>query len=124
MGLVLLTFTGCGKEEEKPVDPASPESYMKDATFRGKLSADRKERQRLFGSRAEIVGKMKAMIEAKKAELKTDDLNKVKAVLDQDPAWQALYVQCTNANAKIEAHRKATLKTVRERITPKKPISK
>ena len=128
--LAAFVLTGCSREEaERPapapaVSPAAPESYMHDKAFREKLSAAQKERQTLLRSRGEIVGEMKAMIEAKRRELGTDDLKKVKEVLDQDPKWQALQVQCTNANAKVEASRKATYKTVRERLLPKKPVSK
>lgn len=126
-GACLLFVAGCGKAEkaaEKTVDPSSPESYMNDSAFRQKLSADRKERQRLLRSRAEIVGQMKAMIDAKKRELQTNDLAAVKAVLDKDPAWQELSKKCEEANAQVEASRQATLKTVRARITPKESISK
>lgn len=120
--LTAFVLTGCSREEAAPaVSPSSPESYMHDRAFREKLSAAQKERQSLLRSRSEIVVEMKAMIDAKKAELGTDDLKKVKEVLDRDPKWQALYVQCTNANAKVEAHRKATLEAVRERIAPKRP---
>ena len=118
-----LVFQGCEKAQEAP-PRESPASYMNDKDFRGKLTADRKERQQLLGSRGEVVSKMKAMIDAKKRELGTDDLSKVKAELDKDPEWQALYKQCEEANAKLSEHRKNTLKTVRERITPKNPISK
>jgi len=120
-GFLALALAGCSREAEpKEVVPStSPESYMRDAAFRGKLSAERKERQSLLQERSSIVVQMKAMIDAKKAELGTDDLKKVKDVLDRDPAWQALYVQCTNANAKVDAHRKATYKTVRDRLAPK-----
>lgn len=123
--LTAFVLTGCSREEAPPaapapaVSPSSPESYMHDRVFREKLSAAQKERQSLLRSRSEIVGEMKAMIDAKKAELGTDDLKKVKEVLDRDPKWQALHVQCTNANAKVEAHRKSTYKTVRERLLPK-----
>lgn len=121
----VFALTGCSREKAAPaapapaVSPASPESYMHDAAFRGKLSAAQKERQSLLQARSEVVVRMKAMIDAKKRELGTDDLKKVKAVLDGDPEWQALYVQCTNANAKVDAHRKATYATVRERLAPK-----
>lgn len=123
-GAFLLLVAGCGKggEQAKPVDPTSPESYMNDRPFREKLSADRKARQALFRARGEIVSQMAAMIEAKKRELGTDDLAKVKAALDGDPAWKEVYRQFEEATAKIEASRKATLKTVRERITPKDPV--
>lgn len=122
MAVACLVFAGCRKEEK--VDPSSPESYMKDAAFRQKLSAERKARQELLSARAHVVSEMKAMIDAKKKELNTTDLAKVKEELDKDPAWQALYSKCTNANAKVDAHRAAQLKTVRERLAPKKPISK
>lgn len=124
-GACLLLVAGCGKSGDKAatVDPTSPESYMNDPAFRQKLSADRKARQALFRARSEIVTQMEAMIEAKKRELATDDLAKVKAALDEDPAWKEVYKQFEEATAKIEASRKATLKTVRERITPKEPVT-
>ena len=123
-GLCLLFVAGCRKSEEKAVDPSSPESYMNDPAFRQKLSADRQERQRLLSARAQIVSQMKAMIDAKKRELGTDDLSKVKAELEKEPTWQDLCKQCEEATEKVEASRKATLNTVRARITPKEPISK
>ena len=123
-GLCLLFVAGCRKSEEKAVDPSSPESYMTDPAFRQNLSADRQERQRLLSARAQIVSQMKAMIDAKKRELGTNDLAAVKAVLDQDPAWQELFRQCEEANAKVEASRQATLNKVRTRITPNEPVSK
>ena len=119
-GLALLFLAGCRKEEAKPETPASsPESYMRDPVFRGKLTAARKEHVKLTRDRNEIVAKMTAMIDAKKGEMKTDDLKAVKAELEKDPAWQALYAACTNANAKVEAQRRRTLSTVRERLAPK-----
>ena len=97
---------------------------MRDKAFRERLSEDRKKRQALLADRSRVVSEMKALIDAKKRELNTTDLSKVKAELDKDPAWQALYAECTNANAKVEAHRKVQLGAVRERLTPKKPASK
>ena len=45
-----------------------------------------------------------------------------------NPAWNDLYSQCTNANAKVEAHSRERLGIVRQRITPntpgKAPVSK
>mgnify|MGYP004657425917 CR=1 FL=1 len=124
-GTCLLLVAGCGKSEKAAAaDPTAPESYMNDPAFRQKLSADRKARQGLLRARSEIVSQMKAMIDAKKRELGTDDLPKVKAELEKDPAWQDLCKQCEEATAKVEASRKATLNTVRARITPKEPISK
>ena len=115
---------GCPKKEEpaKPApDPSSPESYMNDKPFRDRLAAERAVHRDLLRDRNAIADRMKAMVEAKKAELKTDDLGAVKAALEKDPAWNDLYSQCTNANAKVEAHARARLGIVRERITPRKP---
>ena len=123
-GLVLLFLAGCRKEEKKPVDPSSPASYVHDGKFMGALAAERVKHSELMRTRNEIARKMEAMIEAKKAEMKTDDLKKIKAELEKDPAWQALYVECTNANARVERHQREVFGKVRERITPKKEISK
>ena len=118
---VLLAFVcGCPSKKEEPPkpDPSSPESYMNDKEFRGRLAAERKEHVALIQDRNAIAEKMKEMIEAKKAELKTDDLEKVRAELEKDPAWNDLYRQCTNANARVEAHARKRLGIVRDRITP------
>lgn len=117
MGFALLTFTGCGKEE-KSVDPASPESYMNDKAFMKKLAADRLSRQELVQARAKIVAKMKAMVDAKKAELKTSDEALVKAALEKDPEWNSLYRRCEDANVAIAEQRKKTFGTVRGRLMP------
>ena len=123
-GLVLLSLAGCRKEEAKPEIPASsPASYMRDPVFRGKLAAERKEHVKLIQARNAIIEKMKAMVDAKKAELKTDDVKEVRAALENDLAWRELHTQCTNANAAVEAQRRRALGTVRERLTPEK-ISK
>ena len=125
MGVVSLVLAGCRKEEEKPaIPPSSPASYMHDKAFMGKLSKERSEHRDLICERNEIARKMQTMVEAKRAELKTSDLKVVQAELEKDPAWRALYVACTNANAAVERHRREILGTVRERITPKKDISK
>ena len=124
MGVLSLVLAGCRKEEKKPEIPASsPASYMNDTNFMGRLSADRRERQKLLSARTVLVGKMKAMIDAKKAELGASDQKAIKAALDANPAWQELEKQMKAANAKVEEHRKKTLGAVRERISPK-PISK
>ena len=121
---VLAAFVaGCPSKKEEPPkpDPSSPESYMNDKEFRGKLANERREHVALIRDRNAIAEKMKAMVDAKKAELKTEDLEKVKVELEKDPAWNDLYSQCTNANAKVEAHSRERLGIVRQRITPKKP---
>ena len=112
--------SGCASKEGEPPkpDPASPESYMKDKEFRGKLAEERREHVALIRDRNAVVEKMKEMIEAKKAELKTEDLDVVKSALEKDPAWGELRAQCTNANAKVEAHARKRLGIVRNRIAP------
>lgn len=121
---------GCPSKKDEPPkpDPSSPESYMRDKEFRGKLAKERREHVALIRDRNAVAEQMKAMIEAKKAELKTEDLKVVQSALEKDPAWNDLYAQCTNANAKVEAHGRARLRMVRERITPKQsrktPVSK
>ena len=128
--LLCILVCGCPKKKEPPPRPelSSPESYMNDTNFTGRLAAERRAHVALVRDRNAIADKMKAMIEAKKAELKTDDLTAVKEALDRDPAWKDLYSQCTNANAKVEAHAKERLGIVRERITrttaSKTPVSK
>ena len=128
--VVMALVAGCPSRKEEPPkpDPSSPESYMNDKEFRGKLAAERKEHVALIRDRNAIADRMKEMIEAKKAELKTDDLEKVKAELEKDPAWNDLYNQCTNANAKVEEHSRKRLGIVRDRIAPrntkKQPVSK
>ena len=109
------------KPQAAAVDPASPESYMNDKEFRGRLAKERREHVALIRDRNAIADKMQAMVDAKKAELKTDDLKVVQAALEKDPAWNDLYAQCTNANAKVEAHGRDRLRMVRERITPRQP---
>ena len=119
--LLLAFVSGCPSKKEEPPkpDPSSPESYMKDKEFRGRRAEERKKHVELIRDRNAIAERMKEMIEAKKAELKTDDLEKVKVELEKDPAWNDLYAQCTNANAKVEAHSRERLGIVRQRITPK-----
>ena len=124
MGALMLVLAGCRKEEKKPeTPPSSPESYMRDPVFRGKLAAERKEHVKLIQTRNAIIEQMKAMVDAKKAELKTDDVKAVRAALENDPAWRELYAACTNANAAVESQRRKALGTVRERLAPEK-ISK
>ena len=103
-------------------EPWDPQSYVYDKAFMDGLAAERAKQSALIRERNAIADKMVAMVEAKKAELKTEDLAKVKAALDADPAWQELYACCTNANAKVEAHRRRVFGVVRERITPRKPM--
>ena len=128
---VLAAFvSGCPSKKEEPPrpDPSSPESYMNDKAFRGALAKERTVHRDLIRDRNAVAEKMREMVEAKKAELKTTDLKAVQAALEKDPAWNDLYAQCTNANAKVEAHERERLRMVRNRITPrqlrKEPVSK
>ena len=127
---VLSAFVcGCpSKKEEQPPDPSSPESYMNDTNFLGRLSGERREYLLLVRERNAIAEKMKAMVDAKREELKTSDLEKVKTELEKDPAWNDLYTQITNANKKAEAQGRKVLSTANARITPRrqndKPVSK
>ena len=119
---VLSAFlVGCPSKKEPPPDPSSPESYMNDTNFMGRLSGERAKHVALMRERNAIAEKMKDMVEAKKAEMKTEDLAAVEAELKKDPVWNDLYTQITNANAKVEAHRREQLGIVRERITPRRP---
>ena len=120
MGIVLLSLAGCRKEEEKTVDRSSPASYMEDKAFTNALAVARGERQELMAMRAKLVSRMKAMVDAKKAELKTDDPKAVLAELEKDPEWKSLYQRCIDANQAIKDNRKKTLGIVRERIAPEK----
>ena len=126
MGCFALVFQGCKKEPAKPVPPPhAPESYMNDPEFRGKLAAERAEHVKLVRDGNAISAKMKAKIDALREKLRIDDPAKLRAELEKDPEWNGLYAQKTNANAKVEAHRKATMGFVRERLTPaKNEISK
>lgn len=123
MGSLALVFTGCERKPEKQEPPRhAPESYMRDPVFRAALAERRGVRNELAKSRAIVVERMTAMIEAKKAELKTDDLEKVRVELEKDPEWKSLYQRCLDANQAIEEQRKKTLGLVRERIVPQKPV--
>lgn len=121
MGISAFIFGGCEKVPAKPEPPRnSPESYMKDPVFRQALEEQRQVRNDLARSRNIVVDKMIAMIEAKKKELKTEDLEKVRVELEKDPEWKSLYQRCLDANQAIKDNRKKTLGIVRERIAPEK----
>lgn len=97
---------------------------MNDPEFRGRLAKERGEHVKLVRESNAISAKMKAKIDALREKMKTEDPAKLKVELEKDPEWVELYTQKTNANARVEAHRKATLGVVRERLTPKREISK
>ena len=122
---LLLTFlflSGCGREEEAAKEaphPASPESYMHDEKFTGRLAERKTEHRKQVRERNAIAEQMKAMIDAKRDELKTDDVDTIKAALEKIPEWNELRKKLEEANAKAEAVRKGTLGEVRERLRGK-----
>lgn len=122
LAALLAALAGCSREEEKKaaVSPASPESYMKDGEFRGRLDGQVAKRGELAKARNAVVAQMAEMIEAKKRELKTDDEAALKAALEKDPAWRELYARCQDANAAIGENRRETMAVVRERLTKTK----
>ena len=120
MGVSTLFFAGCKKKAEPSSAPQAPESYMNDPVFRGKLAEQRAAHLKLVRERNGAAEKLKEKLAALKAKLKTDDVAKLQAELAKDPEWAALLAECTNANAKVEANRQATLGVVRERLTTKK----
>ena len=117
--LALAAVAGCSREGEQKatVSPASPESYMKDGEFRGRLDGQVAKRGELAKARNAVVARMVEMIEAKKRELKTDDEAALKAALEKDPEWRELYARCQDANAAIGENRRDTMAVVRERLT-------
>lgn len=125
IGAFALVFQGCKPASEKSEVPQeAAASYMKDPVFRQVLAERCEGRKELAKARSVVVAKMTAMIEAKKAELKTEDLGKVRAELEKDPEWNSLYARCLDANRALEEQRKGTLDAVRERIAPKHPAGK
>ena len=124
MGSLAFVFAGCSREETKvspsPAPSAPAANRMEDESYLKTLSADRVRYVALVRDRNAIAEKMRAMVEAKKAELKTDDLDKVKAVLDKDAVWQALYKECEAANARVERQRQEAQKDVRKKMNESK----
>ena len=67
-----------------------------------------------------VVDRMKAMVDAKRAEMKGADDSAVKAELEKDQEWNDLHKKCEEANAAIERVRKGMLSDVRERVRREK----
>jgi len=122
MAALAAALAGCSREGEKKaaVSPASPESYMKDEAFRGRLDGQVAKRGELAQARNAVVAQMAEMVEAKKRELGTDDEAALRAALEKDPAWRELYTRCQDANAAIGENRRETMAVVRERLTKSK----
>ena len=122
MGALALILQGCDNgsapspaSTEKPT-PAAVQPRQLDESYQKTLSADRIQYAELVRRRNAIAEKMEALIEAKKAELKTDDLDKVKVALDRDPLWKTLEKTCLEANARVERQRQVAQGDVRERM--------
>ena len=125
MGLALLFLAGCRKEEVKPETPASsPASYMNDKAFRETLAARRKAAYVIGADRAKVEERMNEMRRIIGEKLKTKDRAAIEAALAENAEWKGLQAKAKELDAAFERQRKETLNIVRERIAPKKEISK
>ena len=125
MGVVSLVLAGCRKEEAKPDIPASsPKSYMHDEAFRKTLEERRKVACSIGADRAAVEERLNEMRRIIGDKLKTTDRAKVEAALAGNAEWKSLQARAKELDAAFERHRKETLRIVRERIAPKKEISK
>lgn len=120
----LSALAGCSREGDKAGASESPaaQASLKDEVFKAKLRDQVSKRNELASARNAVVEKMAEMIEAKKKELGTDDLEKVRAELEKDPAWRELRARCEDANTAISENRKSTMAVVREKLA--KPNAK
>ena len=106
-GALLLVFAGCRKEEAKPEAPASsPQSYMNDKAFMGKLAEKRKARASTMARHAKAWA---AYQEALKADPK-----------GEKPETKELLKKAEDIRLEYEAQRAEAMKVVRERITPER----
>ena len=104
-GALMLVLAGCRKEEEKPaVPPSSPQSYMNDEAFMGKLEGKRKERASTMARHAKAWA---AYQEALKADPK-----------GEKPETKELLKKAEEIRHEYEAQRAEAMKIVRERLTP------
>ena len=122
MGMFVLVLSGCRKGEEPA--STSPEAYMNDPVFRKKLSDKRQERTGYLVKRTELVGQMEKMIEAKKAEMPDASEAELKAALEKNPEWQSLYKRVADLTTAMEECGRRTDAIIRERLAPRKEISK
>ena len=112
----MLFLAGCRKEEKAPEIPASePASYMNDPAFRKQLADKRNELQAIVNERNPLVKRMEELIKEHGQDL---------AALQKIPEWNDLHRKVVELNAKYEEVRARQLKVVRERLAPKKDISK
>lgn len=110
----LGVFSGCSREEPPK---NSPESYMKDEAFMNSLKAEKKRQGELVTAHRKLAEEMTALIEAKKKELKTDDLEKVRLALEKTDEWNSLHRRCQDAATAIKENRKKIEDIVRKRIS-------
>jgi len=115
MGAFSLVFTGCKKESETSappvapapaVDPSSPQSYMNDKPFIDKLKKQK-------NARATVTARHMEVRRAYEAALKDDPKG-------EKPETQELKRQLDALGKEYLALRQETMKTVRDRIAPKK----
>ena len=121
MAFVSCTLTGCGRDASSPggEPPAhTPESYMNDPDFRGKLKDQRVAREELRKAREIVVAQMKAKIDAVTQKLGTNDTAAIRAALRADPEWQSLYKRCQDANTALAESRRKTQSFVSQRLNP------
>lgn len=129
-GFLALIFQGCEKATPSSEQaPESPKTYMNDPSFRTNLVERREAREALQVIHAKLARQMKALVDAKLKALKIErpteaDLARVKAELEKDPEWNSLYKRCEDAAQAIKENRRAAMGVVRERLAPKKEISK
>ena len=122
MGAIALALPGCRKEEEP--SSSSPESYMNDPVFRQQLADGRKEREGFLVKRTELVKKLEQMIEAKKAAMPNADDAALKAALEKDPEWNDLTKRVEDLSTAMKEGGRRMDEVIRQRIAPKKDISK
>ena len=113
-GAILCVLTGCNRES---AELSSPESYMKDENFIKTLEAQRRRQGELEAAHRKLAEQMTAMIEAKKKELKTEDLDKVRLELEKNEEWKSLYDRCLDAATAAKENRRKTEGIVRTRIS-------
>lgn len=126
--LALSTLVGCSDETPAPAattpvgDP--PAVYMKDPAFRKALEEKRADRAKLDKVRAELSRELTRLADEARAKLPGADDATVQAELEKNPEWNSLVARFKDVNQAYDDSRAATLKTVRERLAPQKPISK
>ena len=124
MGTLAIALPGCRKEKEEKLPPSSPAVYMNDPVFRKQLDDGRKEREGYIVKRTKLVREMEKMIEAKKAEMPDASEAELKAALEKNPEWQSLYKRVADLTTAMEECGRRTDAIIRERLAPRKEISK